>query len=136
MIAAYEIEDWKEFCQDTIDQHYRDSHQNMDKEEFIRNNNKFNQIIESVDVNKIDVIWKKSTSFHNLYNVYSYYSLDLSDKEIDAFEKSLEDCRCFVWGTKSLPPYYWSHRKKYRYKILKDNAKVYTNRKLHEKWFK
>lgn len=136
MIAAYEIEDWDEFCQDAIDRHYSDSHQDMDRDEFIRNHNKFNQIIASVDVNKIDVIWKRSTTFHNLYDVYSYYSLDVSDEEIDAFEESLEDCRCLVWGTKPLPPYYWRHRKKYRYKIHKDNKKVYTNRKLHEKWFK
>ena len=108
----------------------------MDRDEFVRNHNKFNQIIASVDVNKIDVIWKKSTTYHDLYDVYSYYSLDVSDEEIDAFEESLEDCRCVVWGTKSLPPYYWGHRKKYRYKIHKDNKKVYTNRKLHEKWFK
>lgn len=136
MIAAYEIEDWDEFCQYAIDQHYRNSHHNMDRDEFIRNNNKFNQIIASVDISKIDVIWKKSTAYHNLYDVYSYYSLDVSDEEINAFEESLEDCGCFVWGTKSLPPYYWSHRKKYKYKIHKGNKKVYTNRKLHEKWFK
>ena len=136
IIAAYEIEDWDEFCQEAIDQHYRDSHQDMDRDEFIRNHNKFNQIIASVDINKIDVIWKKSTTYHDLYDVYSYYSLDVSDEEIDAFEESLEDCRCVVWGTKPLPPYYWGHRKKYRYKIHKDNKKVYTNRKLHEKWFK
>ena len=37
MIAAYEIKDWDEFCQEAIDQHYRDSHQDMDRDEFIRN---------------------------------------------------------------------------------------------------
>lgn len=136
MISAYEIEDWNEFCLETEDQHYRDSHHNMGREDFINNINKFNQIINSVDVNKIDVIWYKPSSYQTLYDVHAYYGLDVSDEEIDAFEKSLEDCDCYVWGSSPLPPHYWKHRKQYKLKIHPENKEVYTNRKLHEKWFK
>ena len=136
IIAAYEIDDWDEFCQDTVDQHYRDTHHNMDKDEFIKNINKFNQIISSVNPEDYDIIYIPATSYGDLYHVYCYYGANLSDDEINDFEDQLKECECIVHGSVILPPYYWNHRKKYKLVVHPENKRLYTDRKYHERYFR
>lgn len=136
IIAAYEIDDWDEFCQDTINQHYSNIHHNMYKDEFIKNINKFNQIINSVNPEDYDIIYKPATSYGDLYHVYCYYGARLSDDEINDFEDQLEECECIVHGTVLLPPYYWNHRKKYKLVVHPENKRLYTDRKYHERYFR
>ena len=136
IIAAYEIDNWDVFCQDTVNQHYSNIHHNMYKDEFIKNINKFNQIINSVNPEDYDIIYKPATSYGDLYHVYCYYGANLSDDEINDFEDQLEKCECIVHGSVILPPYYWNHRKKYKLVVHPENKRLYTNRKYHERYFR
>ena len=136
IIVAYEIDNWDEFCQDTVDQHYRNTHHNMDKDEFVKNINKFNQIINSVNPEDYDIIYKPATSYGDLYHVYCYYGANLSDDEINDFEKRLEECECIVHGTVILPPYYWNHPKKYKLVVHPENKRLYTDIIYHKRYFR
>lgn len=136
IITAYKINNWDVFCQDTINQHYWNTHHQMDKNEFIKNINKFNQIINSINLEDYDIIYKPATSYGNLFDVYCYYDANLSDDEINDFEDQLEKCGCTVWGTILLPPYYWNHRKKYKLVVHPENKRLYTDRKYHERYFR
>ena len=130
LIFTYKIDNWDEFCQETADQHYWNTHHQMDKV------NKFNQIINSVNLEDYDIIYKPTTSYGNLFDVYCYYGANLSDDEINDFEDQLEECGCTVWGTILLPPYYWKHRKKYKLVAHPENKRLYTDRKYHERYFR
>lgn len=136
IIAAYEIDNWDVFCQDTVDQHYRNIHHDMDKNEFIKNINKFNQIINSVNPEDYDIIYKPATSYGDLFDVYCYYGANLSDDEINDFEDRLEECECIVHGSVILPPHYWNHHKKYKLVVHPENKRLYTDRKYHERYFR
>lgn len=136
MCSAYKIDNWDEFCQDTVNQHYSNTHHNMYKDEFIKNINKFNQIINSINPEDYDIIYKPATSYGDLFDVYCYYGANLSDDEINDFEDQLEDCCCTVWGTVLLSPYYWDHRKKYTLIVHPENKRLYTDRKYHERYFR
>lgn len=136
IIAAYEIDNWDEFCQDTVDQHYRNIHHNMYKDEFIKNINKFNQIINSVNPEDYDIIYKPAASYGDLFAVYCYYDANLSDDEINDFEDRLEECECIVHGSVMLPPYYWNHRKKYKLVVHPENKRLYTDKNYHERYFR
>ena len=90
IIAAHEIDDWDEFCQDTVNQHYWNTHHQMDKDTFVKNINKFNQIINSINPEDYDIIYKPATSYGDLYHVYCYYGANLSDDEINE-HKNIRD---------------------------------------------
>lgn len=136
MCSAYKIDNWDEFCQDTVNQHYWNTHHQMDKDKFVKNINKFNQIINSINPEDYDIIYKPAFSYGDLFDVYCYYSPNLYDDEINDFENQLEDCGCTVWGAVLLPPYYWNHRKKYKLVVHPENKRLYTDRKYHERYFR
>ena len=62
-----------------------------DKEEFTKSLNKFNSIVDSIDTEKVDIIWRKSSLFGRLYDVYLFLTSDMTDEEVDKLEEELND---------------------------------------------
>lgn len=136
MTAAYEIEDWDEFCLYTIDQHFLNSHHDLDKNELKESLDKFNDIVNSLDTEKVDMVWRKSKLFRRIYDVFLYFSSNFSDEEVDKLEKELEDCNCAVCYGHILPPHYWKHRSKYQMKVHPSIVDLYTNEKFHKRFYR
>lgn len=136
MIAAYEIEDWGEFCQDTVDCYFLNAHSHLNKEEFTKSLNKFNSIVDSIDTEKVDIIWRKSSLFKRLYDVYLFLTSDMTDEEVDKLEEELNDCNCSVWIGCILPPHYWKCRSKYQMKVHPSIVDIYTNERLHKRFYR
>ena len=80
------------------------------------------------------IFWVKSSVYKTLYHVFYYVATDVSDDEIIAFEKALQDCKCLSLG--GLNNDYWKHRKQYQMKIHPGNKILYTNYKVWRKYFK
>ena len=95
---------------------------------------KFNALINSLDTEKYDIFWVKSSVYKTLYHVFYYVATDVSDDGIIAFEKALQDCKCLSLG--GLNNDYWKHRKQYQMKIHPGNKILYTNYKVWRKYFK
>lgn len=136
MIAAYEIENWEEFCQDTVDCYFLNAHNHLNKEEFTKSLNKFNSIVDSIDTEKVDIIWRKSSLFGILYDVYLFLTSNMTDEEVDKLEEELDDCNCSVWIGCILPPHYWKCKSKYQMKVHPSIVDIYTNERIHKRFYR
>ena len=102
-----------------------------EKKESLR---KFNEFINSIDTNKIDIFWTKSNLYGKLYDVFYYVEENMSDDELNELERKIDECNCFPVAGLSL--HYWKHRKSYQMKVHPENIKLYTNYKIWRRYFK
>ena len=102
-----------------------------EKKECLR---KFNEFINSIDTNKIDIFWTKSNLYGKLYDVFYYVEENMTDDELNELERKIDECDCFPVAGLTL--HYWKHRKKYQMKIHPENIKLYTNYKIWRRYFK
>lgn len=127
------IEEFNEYVEK---ERFADSHNYLDKERYEKDIKKFNKIVNSIDTKLVDVIWRESSIFKQLYDVFLYTSSDLSDEEFNKLEKDLISCDCDVWYDKILPIHYWKHRRKYQMKVHPDMEIFYTNEKKHKRFYR
>ena len=102
-----------------------------EKKECLR---KFNEFINSIDTNKIDIFWTKSNLYGKLYDVFYYVEENMTDDELNELERKIDECDCFPVA--GLTSHYWKHRKKYQMKVHPENIKLYTNYKIWRRYFK
>ena len=113
------------------------SHNYLDKERYEKDIKKFNEIVNSIDTKLVDIIWGKSIiGFKQLYDVFLYASSDLSDEEFNKLKNDLNNCDCNVFYGRILPIHYWKHRRKYQMKVYPNMEIVYTNEKIHKRFYR
>lgn len=127
------IEEFNEYVEK---ERFAYSHNYLDKERYEKDIKKFNEIVNSIDTELIDIIWRDSSCFKQLYDVFLYTSSDLSDEEFNKLEKDLISCDCDVWYGRILPIHYWKHRRKYQMKVHPDMEIFYTNEKKHKRFYR
>lgn len=125
-----------EFDKDVQEMKYLDSHYRLNQEEYHKSINTFNNIINNLDIEKYDIIWRPSDGFHTIYDIFLYPDISLTDDEINDFEEKLESCYCYSFGVRKLPLGYWKNPKKYWIKCHPDNMKIYTSKIKHNRCFK
>lgn len=128
-------ESFIQILKDYADDLYRDSHNGFDPEEYQDNIKKFNELVESIDIEKMDFFWRKSDGFKNSYDVFYYPEDSVSDEEIKDFERRLRECKCFSFQWRPLPPHFFKKPWLYKYKIHPGNKCLYFNQKKHYKEF-
>lgn len=136
MMCAYSCDTKENFDKEVTEEKYLREHYVLDPKEYRDAINKFNALINSIDTKKMDIIWRKSEAYRTIYDIFCYYEDTLTDEEVNDFENQLEDCCCFVWGTRILLPSYWTHRNKYYMKVHSENKELYTNRVKHNRYFR
>lgn len=128
-------ESFMTILKDYADDLYRDSHNGFDPDEYSTNLQAFNKLVSTLDVEKFDMLWRRSDGFKNLYDVFYYPEESVTDEEIDELENKLWNCRCFSFQWRTLPPHFFKKRWLYRYKIHPGNHSLYFNQKKHLKYF-
>lgn len=139
MMDCYEVNHIKtieEFDEYVEAERFAVSHNYLDKERYENDVNKFNEIVNSIDTKLVDIIWRKSSAFKRLYDVFLYASSDLTDEEFNKLEKDLISCDCSVFYGRILPIHYWKHRRKYQMKVYPNMEIVYTNEKIHKRFYR
>ena len=126
---------FEEILKDYTKDLYRESHNGFDLEEYQDNIKKFNELVKSIDVEKIDFFWRKSDGFYNLYDIWYYPENSVSNEEIKDFERKLWECRCFSFQWRPLPNHFFKKPWLYKYKIHPGNKCLYFNQKKHLKIF-
>lgn len=124
-----------QILKDYADDLYRDSHHGFDQDEYEENLKKFNELVKTIDTKKMDFFWTKSDGFMKLYDVFYYLDNSVSDEEVNEFEDRLQECGCFSFQWRPLPPHFFKHKNQYRWKIHPGNKCLYFNQKRHYKEF-
>ena len=138
MLYAYSsYKTWEEFEEYERNDKFRRSHNYFsDRNEYYDCLNKFNTIIENIDINKFDIFWRLSDGYHDLYDVWYYYETTVTEEEEMELVKSLTDCKCFVFGSRRLPKDFWCHNGKYHKKIHPENKKLYSSCNKYLSYFR
>lgn len=134
---VYEEDSIEELDRYTAEDYYRSRHNGFTQEEYETSLKNFNNLLNTIDVNRIDIIYRKADSFKDLYDVYYYPEAGVSDEELDELDNKLrKDCNCIVFGMRRLPPHYWKHQDKYILRVADYMKIVYTNKKYHERYYR
>lgn len=127
---------YQEILDDYKLEKFKDAHNGFTLEEYQTYLKKFNELVRSLDVNKIDFFWNKSIGYHHLYDVHYFLSPEWTYEEIGALENKLKECKCFSWGGRPLSPHFFKHKSEYKYKIHPDVYNLYFNQKRHLRYFR
>jgi hypothetical protein len=114
---------------------YENSHNWFSPEEYETYVKAFNEWIRSIDIEKFDVIWRKSDGYKDLYDVWYYPDDSVSDEECEEIWRQLRSMKCFTFQWKPLPPHFFKHKYLYRWKINPKCEHLYFNQKKHIKYF-
>lgn len=130
------FESKEDFDKEVNEMKYFDSHYGLSPDKYRDAINKFNSIINNLDVEKYDVVLRKSDGFRTIYDVFIYPDITLTDDEINEFEAQIESCYCYSFGVRKLPPHYWKNSNKYWIKCHQANIKCYTSKVVHNRTFR
>lgn len=124
-------EDWEDTVKDYLS--WDNGFYGNERNESVK---KFNQLVSSLDVEKFDIFWCKSGFYHRVYDVFYLVDESVTDDEVEALDKAIEDCNCVAPNIYGLTPHYWKNRKKYFSKVHPSMKHVYENEKLYKRVFK
>jgi hypothetical protein len=135
--SEYFPSDYQEILEDHQKELYRRSHNWFDTPEeygtYLKN---FKQLVASLDTKYWDIFWRKSDGYKNLYDVWLYAEDTITNEEYDEMlDKFRNDCKCFCFGTRPLPPHFFKKPWLYKYKIHPDNHSLFFNQKKHIAYF-
>lgn len=123
---------WQEHLDDIEEKKFKKNHNYFTKEEYVKNYNKFQNIIKNLNTEKFIVVWHKSDGFYELYNVWFYTTDLVTTEEAQNFYKELVDCKCYVFDTCRLPKDFWTKkRSRYNYIINPKFKKLFENKNYY-----
>lgn len=136
LCETYEYETMNDFIDYVEDTKFRDAHNGFSEEEYNSFTQQFNKIISEIDINTIDIVYRKSDGFKNTFDIWYYPDVKVTDEWLDELDKKLYDCKCFIFGMRRLPIDYWKHPNKYHLLCTNEVKHLYTNKKRHNRFYK
>lgn len=128
------IPDIEEYIRETRD---RDQYNGLTKGEYDESLKKFNKLVESIDVEKMDLIWRRSDGYRELYDVwYSYDNEKCTEQELDALDKAIIECNCSTFFDRLLPAHFWKKRKEYNVKCHPSMKNIYSDKGRYNRYHK
>lgn len=128
-------ESFMQILKDHADDLYRDFHNGFDQDEYETHLKAFNKLIAETNPKDYDIFWRRSDGFRTLYDVWFYPEKGIEDIQFNDFIRKLNDCKCFSFDWRPLPPHFFKHKNQYRWKIYPGYEYLYFNQKKHLKYF-
>ena len=136
LCETYEYESMNEFIDYTENIKFKDAHNGFSEDEYNTFVNKFNTIISEIDLNTIDIVYRKSDGYRNTFDVWYFPDKNVTDDWLDELDEKLYSCKCFIFGMRRLPIDYWKHRNKYCLLCTEEVKHLYTDEKRHNRFYR
>lgn len=132
----YDDSIWQERLDEIEEMKFKENHNFFTKEEYVKNYNKFQNIIKNLNTEKFIIVWHKADCLYKLYDVWFYTTNLVTTEEAQNFYKELVDCKCDVFDTCRLPKDFWTKkRSRYNYRINPKFKKLFENKNYYLKLF-